>query len=682
MRNLILTIGLLLTIDSYCTIDTITMSSKITDVTVFFSGAQVSRETSLKLKSGKHMLFFDQLPQEINPQSIQVKGVDGVTILSVKHQLNYKDQGKKTAEEKLVFENIEGLKFKMKLLSNQINVFEIEERIILDNSKVFQGSEGATVEKIEETANFYRLRLNQIRKGKLDLVKKIKDQENDLEDLYKKLNELTVKKRQTYSQLMIAIDCKKFTNASMTFSYYISSAGWEPLYDFRVKDISKPLTVVYNANVYQSSGEDWDKVNIILSSNNPMLSGSKPTMGSLYLGRGRQTQYRTAVQGTSAITGRVFESGSGEALPFSNVGIYRGKELIGATTTDFNGMYTIKPVPPGNYSIQVSYVGFQTKKIANVQLNNNAMALQDFALNPGVELQAVAIVEYKRPLFEKDQTTSGSTTTREEIERMAVRSVADIGKTTGNGVFSRDNYSGINVRGNRSGGSVTFIDGVKVIGSTQSVNNLISNSLKHGVTHLEYEIQIPYNIPSDGEDYNLKIKEVNLEVDYVYYAVPKLDKDAFLTAKLSDWNELNLLSGKTSIYYEGTFTSESFLDVDKADDTLSISLGRDKGIIISRVGNKDIYDKRKVGKNIKETVGWEIVVRNTKNIPINIIVEDQYPLSDRKSIEIELQENSMAKVDKKRAKLSWDVNLKAGEKKEISFSYDVTYPKYSNLAVE
>ena len=62
-------------------------------------------------------------------------------------------------------------------------------------------------------------------------------------------------------------------------------------------------------------------------------------------------------------------------------------------------------------------------------------------------------------------------------------------------------------------------------------------------------------------------------------------------------------------------------------------------------------------------------------MPIKIVIEDQYPLSDRDYIEVELLENSGAKVDKKEGKLSWNIELAPEETKKLTFSYSVKYPQ-------
>ena len=175
------------------------------------------------------------------------------------------------------------------------------------------------------------------------------------------------------------------------------------------------------------------------------------------------------------------------------------------------------------------------------------------------------------------------------------------------------------------------------------------------------------------------MKELSVPVKYTYHAVPKLDEDAFLTAELTDWTKLNLIPGKSNIYYQGTFVGNSNIDTEKASDTLSISLGRDKNIVIKREGNTELFDKRVVGTFIKETIGWKISVRNNKGTKINIVIEDQFPISNRKSIDVERIDYAGAKIDDKTGMLLWNLELNPNESKEMQFNYKVRYPKYLDM---
>jgi uncharacterized protein (TIGR02231 family) len=171
------------------------------------------------------------------------------------------------------------------------------------------------------------------------------------------------------------------------------------------------------------------------------------------------------------------------------------------------------------------------------------------------------------------------------------------------------------------------------------------------------------------------IRNYELKADYNYSTAPKLDHDAFLLAKATGWEELSLLPGEANIFFEGTFTGKSFIDPNNIKDTLSLSLGRDKRIVVKREKQKEFSSRKFIGTNQKESYAWEISIRNTKAEAIKISLEDQIPVSQNSQIEVTTIDITGAKYNKNTGKLSWDLNLKANETKKIVFKYEVKYPK-------
>ena len=656
MKNLILYLALFITSYAHCATDTLEVTSKIKDVTVFFRGAQITRTVALQAGKGKHILIIDQLPNTINDQSIQVNGKENCKILSVKHEIVY-PISKKSQTEKDINEKIESIEYEMKAINNRFNVFGLEEKLLMDNRKLNKSKDGSTMANIKEAADYYRKRLNEIKEGKLQLSILMDKKNDEIQELYSELNVVTVKKRNTYSKVIVTIDCLIPMNEELDISYYVSSAGWSPNYDFRVDEVSEPLNIIYNADVFQSSGEKWDKVKLTLSTNNPTLSGKKPELVNWVLGQANPYKKEIIQKGFGALKGRVFDDESGEPLPYTKILIKNNGQIIGGANTDFDGKFMIKPIQIGTYAIEIKNAGYTPVRIERVKISRDKVTLLDFNLigvNEILELAEVTVTSYRSPLI-PSFGGSGGTITREDIARMPVRSIS-------------------NVRGVATG----LYDKRKQREPVLEIN-YISNSLKTSVTNLEYTIDIPYTIPSDGEDYSIKMKEVTLPVNYVYHTVPKIDEDVFLTAEITNWTTLNLLPGKSNIYYQGTYIGESNIDTENASDTISISLGRDRNIIVKREGNKELFDKRVSGNYIKETAGWDITIRNNKDAKIKIVIEDQFPISDRKSIDVQRIDYSGAKLDSKTGKLLWEIVLNPNEKKEVKFNYLVRYPKYSNI---
>lgn len=195
----------------------------------------------------------------------------------------------------------------------------------------------------------------------------------------------------------------------------------------------------------------------------------------------------------------------------------------------------------------------------------------------------------------------------------------------------------------------------------------------------EFAIDLPYTIKTHEEPSIVEIQKYDLPVEYKYFAAPKMDKDAFLLANIVGWGEYYLLPGNSNVYFDGTFIGESYLNTNTTDDTLAISMGRDKGIVVTREKIKDFSKNTTAGGNKKSTRGYEISVRNNKSKPITIQVMDQVPLSRVKEIEVSILENESAKYEEATGKLLWDLTIQPGETKELIYKFQVKYPKDKSL---
>lgn len=201
-------------------------------------------------------------------------------------------------------------------------------------------------------------------------------------------------------------------------------------------------------------------------------------------------------------------------------------------------------------------------------------------------------------------------------------------------------------------------------------------------TTTAFQINIPYSIPSDNKGYDVSVSQHEVAADYQYAAVPKFSPHVYLMAQVPEWNDLNLLPGQANIYFDNTYQGKTYLNPYTSKDTLDISIGRDPGIIVKRELQKDYSSKSMFGNNIKETKAWKITVRNTRNTPATVLIEDQYPVSANSEIKVELEESNGANVNPVTHILNWNLDLKPGEVKELRFVYSVRYPKDMDVVVE
>lgn len=192
---------------------------------------------------------------------------------------------------------------------------------------------------------------------------------------------------------------------------------------------------------------------------------------------------------------------------------------------------------------------------------------------------------------------------------------------------------------------------------------------------VSFDIDVPYDILSNGKKHSVTLKEIKLPASYRHYSVPKLEKETFLLAEIEDYSKYNLLSGEANIIFEGMYAGKTYIDPNSTNDTLRLSMGRDKKVSVKREKVVDKSGSKFLSSYKEQTFTYDLTVKNNKKETIALMLKDQYPISTDKEIEIELLESDHAKINKETGVLTWELNLKPGESKKLRISYKVRYPK-------
>ena len=197
--------------------------------------------------------------------------------------------------------------------------------------------------------------------------------------------------------------------------------------------------------------------------------------------------------------------------------------------------------------------------------------------------------------------------------------------------------------------------------------------------NVSFDIDIPYDILSNGKIHSVSLKEIKLPATYKYYAVPRVENEAFLLAEIADYSKYNLLRGEANIIFEGMYVGKTFIEPNQTSDTLNLSMGRDKKVSIKREKVADKSGTKFLSAKKEQTFTFDITVRNNKKEAVELLLKDQYPLSTNKEIEVELLQSDGAKINAETGILTWQLQLKPNENKKFRISYKVRYPKDQNL---
>ena len=494
--------------------------SKVTEVTVYQQNAEVVSESQTIVPAGTSEIWITNISTQINPASLQVgiKSKGKVSLLSASYKNDYLNSKELSAEQQEWKDKLEKLEADLRWAKEQKQIYYDLESVLNDNKKLGGANVGLSPSDLSQLLEIYKTKQYEYNQAFLKFEKEERDLNIEVNKVRNQLNQVNAKANKPTGTIVLQVSAVAPSTTDFRCTYIVNNAGWTPIYDLRSEGTDKPVELVYKANIYQNTGYDWSRVDLTVSTGNPVQNNNRPVLNPLYVNY--YQPYRT----TDAYSGNSYK-----------------KEAV-------NMAYAEAPM----------------------------------------EMEEVMVADFE--------------------------------------------------------------DGFQY--NNQEVNSQFST---------QYEISLPQNIPSDGKYHLVGLESYELKSSYAYHTVPKLDKGAFLLARVSDWGQYNLLPGNANIFFEGAYVGQSSINPNVSSDTLLISLGRDEGIKVSRTELKDYTSKKLVGANKKETYAYEIEVRNNKGYPIDIEILDQIPVSQNKDIQVTLDESSDAKYTEDYGKLEWNISLGANQ---------------------
>lgn len=197
--------------------------------------------------------------------------------------------------------------------------------------------------------------------------------------------------------------------------------------------------------------------------------------------------------------------------------------------------------------------------------------------------------------------------------------------------------------------------------------------------NVSFDISIPYTVMSNNKSHSVTLNDFSIPAEYKYYVAPKLDQNAYLVATIKDYGNYNLLAGEANVIFDGVYVGKTILNPANTEEEMRLNMGKDPKVSVSRVLMKDKSGTKMLSSKKSQNFVYDITLRNNKAEQIAIQVEDQFPVSSNKDIEIELTDTSSGTVNTEKGLVKWDLKLKANESKTLRFGYQVRSDKNQTL---
>lgn len=593
--------------------------SKIKEVMVYATGAMVTRTAKVNVKSGTTEVKIPLLTPLLEQNSVQVGVKSGkATLSSIDYDVEVPSQKQIGKEVSALSKRASVLRDSIDILEGKSSVLDKERSLILKSDNI-GGENGFTASTLQGVASYVRKNLNEIISMQYQYQRLRKKYQEELTLNEQKVNLLYSKQMEPMSFLLIKLESPSASNCELEINYFVKNAAWMPFYEARIAKNDTKLHLVQKAYVSQATKEKWNDVQLKLSQNDPSVSNEKPELGRYVIPSG-------------SYVGR-----SVRATDYSNpyvkiMGVVRDKKgpLKGVlvtcaddrkTQTDENGFYEL--LVPVNERVKFNYSGYGTASC--------------YAKGKNVMVRNVNMDEVNSKVSES------------EVDQRFLN----------------------------------YIEQNRIISVSQSLmgSDMESNIPQMAIRNTVASIEGKNTVPADGADHEVVVKDLSVDAEYNYYAVPKLSKDVYLVASIPNWKKLDLLDGSVKLFLNNMYMGESFINARQTEDTLNLSIGKDKELAVDRKDMRTYSSKNLIKTSDKVEREWMITVKNNKSEAVKVTVEDQFPVSTNEDIKVELLDNGGAAVDEKEGKLTWKLNLKPGEKRELKFSYSVK-SKLPNISVD
>ena len=168
-------------------------------------------------------------------------------------------------------------------------------------------------------------------------------------------------------------------------------------------------------------------------------------------------------QNFGEIQGKVVDQ-TGEALPFANVVAMQGTNPIGVSS-DENGKFKIKPLNPGIYDLEVSFIGYHKLVVNKVTVNpDNIRFMGDLvlSLNEVIIEGEVCVIEYKDRLIDPEETGKMTMRSAEISQTPMAKNPVGLIASMAPGIYQKPGTNELYFKGSRTGSVLYMIDGQKV----------------------------------------------------------------------------------------------------------------------------------------------------------------------------------------------------------------------------
>ncbi|MDR0538242.1 MAG: DUF4139 domain-containing protein [Tannerellaceae bacterium] len=262
-----------------------TVQATLDEVTLFLHGAEMVHSASATLNKGEQEVFITGLSSSIDRNSLKITAGEGTIISTYEYSTNYLVEKTLSPVSQKLQDSIDIFQKKVRQLKTER---EINERLGLilntGTEKTVSGSEkGLQFDELVKMMEYYKVKYRELAVAEETYSEKLKDYNDNIRRLEAQFNQEALKNNKTSGVLKLTVNSPLSANCRFSLSYYTTAASWAPYYDINVESSVRPVKFVMKAKARQTSGIDWNKIKLTLSTANPSYERNAPLLEAWFL---------------------------------------------------------------------------------------------------------------------------------------------------------------------------------------------------------------------------------------------------------------------------------------------------------------------------------------------------------------------------------------------------------------
>lgn len=272
----------------------------ITAVTVYPDRAKISSSAKIDIEMGSHQIIINDLPLTLEPDSVRAGGTGTAQVRLLGVDVRHYHYEETPAEQ------VRQLEQEIEALMDELRVLEDDKAGWLAHGQYLDGLRQATtefakglsrgkstIEDQQQLTQFLQEQDGTVRTAVRQLEANQRELKRRLDKLQRDLKAVgSARPRQRY-QARIEVEVLTAGSFQPSLTYLVRHAGWQPLYDVRLTD-SGEVTIGYLAQITQNTGQDWQGVDLVVSTARPALNQRLPELKPWFVDEYHPPQPRMA----------------------------------------------------------------------------------------------------------------------------------------------------------------------------------------------------------------------------------------------------------------------------------------------------------------------------------------------------------------------------------------------------